>query len=246
LKLDNILIEKRHDGGLIARVIDFDSSYIAKEPPSSDDILGDPPYYSPELLDYIQGRIDGVNLGVTSDIFSLGIVFTQYLTGEKPTWTGDHNYLSEAVRADETISIPAIPTADGRDLELIAMLRSMIDKSPASRPGLMGIKTRLSALRDATGGISIIRTSPDGPDGPPTSPPPTPPTSGGAYSGITLEIAELVEQVRKSVEPAPKPKSGLRGTMVTPVADDSSSSKSNELLTSIRDQLKSFLAAPFE
>jgi serine/threonine protein kinase len=152
LKLDNILLQKSSDGGFLAKVIDFDSSYVVGAPPSSEEILGDPPYYSPELLDYIQGRSTAESLTTASDIFSLGIVFCEYLTGAKPHSTGDHNYLSEAVRSLETITIPGIPENGDKQTRLHEILRKMISINSSERPALFGLSNELKTIRDGSTG----------------------------------------------------------------------------------------------
>lgn len=154
LKLDNILLQKGADGNFLAKVIDFDSSYVVGAPPSSHEILGDPPYYSPELLDYIQERSTSESLTIASDIFSLGIVFCQYLTGKKPQWSGDHNYLSEAVRSAETITIPKISEDEDKQARLHEILKRMISIDPKERPALFALSNELKTIRDgATGPI---------------------------------------------------------------------------------------------
>lgn len=201
IKLDNILLQKSTDGGFLAKVIDFDSSYVVGEPPSSEEILGDPPYYSPELLDFIQEHGGSESLVTASDIFSLGIVFCEYMTGKKPIWTGEHNYLSEAVRAEETITIPVIPEHDGREDRLIELISQMITKNPTDRPSLFNLKIELMAIRDgATGGIII---------------PVPPPTN---IEELGRSIKDLVDQVlAKAATPKSEATSGgsrLRGTGV--------------------------------
>jgi serine/threonine protein kinase len=169
LKLDNILLQKSPDGGFLAKVIDFDSSYVVGSPPSSEEILGDPPYYSPELLDYIQGRSTPDSLTTASDMFSLGIVFCEYLTGKKPQWTGDHNYLSEAVRAKETITIATISEDESKQERLHEILKRMISVDSKERPTLFGLSNELKTIRDGATG-PIVR-------------PPGPGTGSGGTSG---------------------------------------------------------------
>ena len=84
LKPSNILI-KRTELGYTSKLIDFDNSYIAASPPQPEEIVGTINYYSPELLGYIQE--DGVApaaLGVASDVFALGLIYCEYLTGSLP------------------------------------------------------------------------------------------------------------------------------------------------------------------
>ena len=53
LKPSNILV-KRTELGYTSKLIDFDNSYIAGDPPPREEIVGTINYYSPELLGYIQ------------------------------------------------------------------------------------------------------------------------------------------------------------------------------------------------
>ena len=54
LKPSNVLV-KRTELGYTTKLIDFDSSYIAGNPPPPEEIVGTMNYYSPELVRYIQG-----------------------------------------------------------------------------------------------------------------------------------------------------------------------------------------------
>lgn len=168
LKMENILIEKSADGGYTARVIDFDSSYIMGDPPIADEILGDPPYYSPELLDYIQGRVGPEKLTTASDIFSLGIVFTRYLTGNRPMWSDTtHNYLAEAVRAGASPTIEPMKNPEGREGSLRSLILQMLSLDPSARPDLFTLKQELVKIRDAgdtTGGVKRTETTEAKPD----------------------------------------------------------------------------------
>ena len=72
LKPSNILV-KRTELGYTSKLIDFDSSYIAGNPPPPEEIVGTINYYSPELLGYIQeAGVSPAQLGVASDVFALG------------------------------------------------------------------------------------------------------------------------------------------------------------------------------
>ena len=53
LKPSNVLV-KRTELGYTTKLIDFDSSYIAGNPPPPEEIVGTMNYYSPELVGYIQ------------------------------------------------------------------------------------------------------------------------------------------------------------------------------------------------
>ena len=96
LKLKNILLVKSASGSSYsAKLIDFDNSYFVGKLP--DDLVGDFNYYSPELGkvntlddcddDYEEQRAAlGAKLTTKSDIFSMGLIFHQYLTGEFVTY----------------------------------------------------------------------------------------------------------------------------------------------------------------
>ena len=144
LKIDNVLLEKNKEGTFTARVIDFDSSYIAGAPPDIDNMMGDPPYYSPELLNYVQGKDkDPKKLSVASDMFALAIVFHQYLTGEFPKLPSEHNYACEAVRAGHVFGPESL--GDVGSPGLANLLSSMLSHNPADRP--FGLKIA-NALRE--------------------------------------------------------------------------------------------------
>ena len=93
LKLKNILLAKNMSGTYSARLIDFDNSYFVGKLP--DELVGDINYYSPELGAYKEVYEDaeedelpalGASLTTKSDIFSLGLIFHYYLTGEFVTF----------------------------------------------------------------------------------------------------------------------------------------------------------------
>lgn len=86
LKRSNIIVVRSGSGKrIVAKIIDFDKSYdISNIRP--DDLGGDQCYMSPELVnclinDYSDESIK--DLSDKSDIFSLGLVFYNYLTGGK-------------------------------------------------------------------------------------------------------------------------------------------------------------------
>src|ERR671913_62476 len=107
LKPSNILV-KRTELGYTSKLIDFDSSYIAGNPPPFDQIVGTINYYSPELLGYIQeAGVPAKDLGVASDIFALGLIFTEFLTGAMPPFdVARYHEAAVAIRHGETLLIP--------------------------------------------------------------------------------------------------------------------------------------------
>ena len=107
LKPSNILV-KRTELGYTSKLIDFDSSYIAGNPPPATEIVGTINYYSPELLGYIQeAGVQPGELGVASDIFALGLIYTEFLTGAVPPFdAARYHEPAVAIRHGETLRIP--------------------------------------------------------------------------------------------------------------------------------------------
>jgi serine/threonine protein kinase len=145
LKPENILI-KETPVGYTGKLIDFDDSYYSEHPPrDKENLVGTPEYYSPELAAYIQDEDDeipGDTLTLASDVFTLGVILTEYFTGEKPC-------------VDKNIPIWAA-VKEGRELrfckkvpsELDALLRSMMAKDPKDRPAVKKVQTMLKDIQD--------------------------------------------------------------------------------------------------
>jgi serine/threonine protein kinase len=84
LKPDNIIIEEQHNGEYTAKVLDFGVAKIREAQTEDSDInltganiIGSPAYMSPE-------QSMGLELDARSDIYSLGIVLYEMLTGATP------------------------------------------------------------------------------------------------------------------------------------------------------------------
>ena len=54
-------------------------------------------YYSPELVSYIQGSAAAGDLTEASDIFALGLIYAEYLTGALPAFDPAHHEAAIAV-----------------------------------------------------------------------------------------------------------------------------------------------------
>ncbi len=131
LKPSNVLI-KRTELGHTTKLIDFDNSYLEGRPPPAEEIVGTMNYYSPELVRYIQGADIAPTLTAASDVFALGLIYTEYLTGAPP-------------RFDAAYREPAIAVLNGAELQLprdagpapvVAMVDRMLLADPAARPGI--------------------------------------------------------------------------------------------------------------
>ena len=162
LKPSNVLI-KRTELGYTTKLIDFDSAYLQGRPPPPEEIVGTINYYSPELLGYIQeAGVRADELGVASDVFALGLIYTEYLSGAPPPFDPAHHEPAVAVRSGETLRIPraGIPT------EVADIVDRMMAADPASRPTIGEVHASLLALRAPgaaaatpapSGGPSLLR-----------------------------------------------------------------------------------------
>lgn len=130
LKPDNILIKETVDGFFTVKLIDFDSSMFEGSClESNDDIQGDTVYLAPEAFLGIIG--ENCVLTTKVDIFALGIIFHQYLSGLFPFFSDEYDYLYEAVLdgAKYTIS-PDIPE------KYRLLISKMLTRNPEERPNL--------------------------------------------------------------------------------------------------------------
>jgi eukaryotic-like serine/threonine-protein kinase len=144
LKPSNVLI-KRTELGYTTKLIDFDSAYIAGRPPPPEEIVGTINYYSPELLGYIQqAGVAPSELGVASDIFALGLIYTEYLTGAPPPFdVARYHEPAVAVRSGETLRIPR----GGFPTQLADLIDAMLLPDPARRPTIGHVHATLMTVR---------------------------------------------------------------------------------------------------
>ena len=130
LKDENVLIKRTKMGTLTAKIIDFDCSFLENYPPESEDeFSGDQIYLAPEACLFLCGEKD-VPLTSGLDVFSLGILFHQYLTGSFPGYdSSEYSYLHEAVLDGK----PAEISDEIGDPALRIMLQKMLQADPAER-----------------------------------------------------------------------------------------------------------------
>ena len=165
LKPSNIMI-KRTELGYTTKLIDFDSSYIAGNPPPAAEIIGTINYYSPELLGYIQeAGVEPAALGVASDVFALGLIYTEYLTGAPPPFdVATYHEPSVAARSGAVLRIPRT----GIDPGMADLVDRMLSTDPALRPTISDVHAALMAVRPpASAGPRVL----------PSVAPPAAPTS---------------------------------------------------------------------
>lgn len=147
LKPNNLLINKTEMGQLVAKLIDFDDSFFEGEiSENPEDVVGDFVYYSPELLRYIKEGGDELRGKVTcrSDIFALGIIYHQYLSGRLPPFNkSKYRYLAVSVLDGKHPSLGRLRLRNRRLAQLIA---EMLSLNPSDRPSAMEILDELKGV----------------------------------------------------------------------------------------------------
>ncbi|MBA3529069.1 MAG: protein kinase [Propionibacteriaceae bacterium] len=204
LKPSNILI-KRTELGYTSKLIDFDSSYIAGRPPPPEEIVGTINYYSPELLGYIQeAGVPPTELGVAADVFALGLIFTEFLTGASPPFDAPrYHEPAVAVRSGETLRIPR----SGVLPQLADLVDGMLAADPARRPTIAQVHATLMAVRPASG----LAAAPPAPTSPGA---PTEPAAPSALRGKGLRTA-----LRRTPGGEPSAAGRLVGRLVQKLTD---------------------------
>lgn len=106
LKPENVFIVKK-ESRYVGMVSDFDDSFFIDKDeniPNGADVIGTPEYMSPELALHKFTEEDEPPLPLTaaSDLFALGLMYHEYLTGEMPSFNSDdYGGLWEVMMADE-------------------------------------------------------------------------------------------------------------------------------------------------
>lgn len=128
LKETNILLTTSKTGQLLGKIIDFDCSFFNYNPPKyEDELSGDFIYLAPEACQFIFG--DSVRLDSKIDVFALGLLFHQYLSGELPEFdTDEYDYAYEVVLDDQKLELSETIPAEVR-----AILEQMLKCDPSER-----------------------------------------------------------------------------------------------------------------
>jgi serine/threonine protein kinase len=197
LKPDNVLI-KRTELGYTSKLIDFDNAYVAGEPPPFADIVGTINYYSPELLTYVQEEgVGAAELGTASDVFALGLIFSEFLTGRVPAYDPAYGEPAVAVRSGVVLHVDRTAL----DPALADLVDRMMLADPKARP----------VIGEVHAGLMALRTPGDAPAPAPAAAPPSAPRSG-ALRGRLVGSAPATPVAPRN--PAPAPSSGLKGKLL--------------------------------
>lgn len=153
LKLDNLPI-KEAMRGYVVKLIDFDDSYFESNPPSDrENLVGTPEYYSPEQASYIMDEdeeIAGESLTCKSDIFTLGIIFSEYFSGGKPILSRPHKNTWSCVKDGKSFNFrKALP------VKIDNLIRSMLALNPNERPTISEVFNILKDIKPEDDFIEI-------------------------------------------------------------------------------------------
>jgi serine/threonine-protein kinase len=119
LKSDNILLSSRGGRKDFVKILDFGLAHLAMDPRLAPKgaVFGTPEYMSPE-----QAR--GEEAGPQSDLYALGVLFFEMLTGQLPFRSSDRETLLEMQRTahapkPRTIKPDVLPAAEAITLKLL-------------------------------------------------------------------------------------------------------------------------------
>jgi len=160
LKPGNILIKKtlaRHFG---AKLIDFDNSYFSGDPPPREELVGDIVYYAPEVGAYLQEDVvmEPERLTLKADIFSIGLVFALFLTGDLPQFDVERfAYPYAAVNNGHVLRLES----DELPSELTELIERMLRYDPEERPDIHEVfrKLKRDDLRGSHG-LTMLKSPP--------------------------------------------------------------------------------------
>jgi hypothetical protein len=103
-------------------------------------------YYSPELVSYIQGSGSAADLTQASDIFALGLIYSEYLTGALAAFDPAYHEAAIAVLNGAQLRVPS-GRAPAPVLELV---ERMLLADHRARPTVAEVHATLMGLRSET------------------------------------------------------------------------------------------------
>lgn len=164
LKLTNIMLVKNDMGHWVSKIIDFDGAFFEDDVPL-DSIIGTVNYYSPELAIYSSNEDPEFRkkikkmMTTKSDIFTMGLILHEYLTGEKPK----PDYLSSSLQRmkdagkfiypwhvlltnDKGEEKPQLVISDKiAEPAYVALISDMLNLEPERRPSAVEVLNRLNS-----------------------------------------------------------------------------------------------------
>ena len=143
IKDTNVIVHMSKGGKPVAKIIDFDAClYEYDLPEHEEDLEGDQVYLSPEACLFLCG--EEARLSCKMDVFAMGLLFHQYLTGKLPWFDTDvYDYAHEAVLDDFVLKADAGAIQSPR---LRAIIESMLLRDPERRASATEVYSRLTAF----------------------------------------------------------------------------------------------------
>ena len=155
LKRTNLLAARNPAGRVVGKLIDFDKSYFVNNV-REDELGGDQAYLSPELGYTLMTELseEGIALLSTkSDIFSLGLIFHNYLTGgEMPEYLDLPDHLTKRLAEGKGVyCFEALLTENGKlaispkitEPYLVNLICAMLQPEPEDRPTALDVVVTL-------------------------------------------------------------------------------------------------------
>jgi len=148
LKPDNVYLIEQDGTWPLVKLLDFGLAKLMPEAGPAAFItktgvmLGTPEYMSPE-----QAR--GVGVDHRTDIYALGILMFEILTGQRPFPSSGDAFMTLQYHAEEpppslASLLPELPA------EMVQLVDAMLAKEPAARPSLAAVRTVIKRLRTTT------------------------------------------------------------------------------------------------
>jgi serine/threonine protein kinase len=198
LKPSNLFLTDRADGSPLIKVLDFGISKItkidgdasSKSLTSPSGLMGSPLYMSPEQIR------SSKNVDARADIWSLGVILYELLTGTSPFWGEEVNAILAAIVADDPVPLAEARGDVPRELEAVVM--KCLAKRPEARyPGVGALARALAPFGSPAAALSVervlgvtSRSSPySSPDATLASPLVTAAATAGAWTHRATELA---------------------------------------------------------
>lgn len=205
LKSDNILLTQRGGRKDFVKILDFGLAAIARDPRLAPKgaVFGTPEYMSPE-----QAR--GEEATPQADLYALGVLFFEMLTGQLPFRSNDRETLLEMQRTappprPRSIRPDAHPQGEAISLRLL-------EKDVRKRyRDAHHLQEELKALQRS---LPTQAWDVDGGDSPAAPPPPPPPQSAGVieWASRAALFARMVSRAYPAGNPPPDIQSALAQT----------------------------------
>jgi serine/threonine-protein kinase len=204
LKSDNILLSTRGGRKDFVKILDFGLAHLAMDPRLAPKgaVFGTPEYMSPE-----QAR--GEEAGPPSDLYALGVLFFEMLTGQLPFRSNDRDTLLEMQRTapppkPSAIKPDTLPAAE-------AVVLKLLEKERRKRyQDAHHLHEELKSLQRALPSTPFeLQSTPE--NQAPSPPPPPPPQSPGVieWANRAALFSRMVSRVYPTGNMPPEVQTGL-------------------------------------